>query len=119
MGKIPVVIGPTPQTGEDIGRCLVVAELFNLLEGACDFPFAALSSVAMDQRRLLEFIDRIVPVLSLDELICPQGRCVAMPDGIPLYRDKGHLTVQGSAWLGQHTNFLSQVRSAATPDHPP
>jgi len=40
-----------------------------------------------------------VKTVSLDQLICPDGTCPAVVDGIPTHRDTNHLTVGYSRHL--------------------
>jgi peptidoglycan/LPS O-acetylase OafA/YrhL len=92
VGRI-VMVEPLPETSEPMINCLAT--------GAAPIEC---SSPAIHQpgTRALEQAWRKLPgvaTVSLDELICPEGICSAMLDGVPTYRDADHLTTAFSRQL--------------------
>lgn len=101
MGKSPIVVSPTPQSGINIGRCLAMRAWTGGEPSRCDFNLAEatdITSTAMD------FIDRIAmehTVVRLPELMCPYGICRTIRGETFMYFDSAHLTDGGSRWVGR------------------
>lgn len=109
LGKTPVVVSPTPQSGANIGRCLATtAWLDGDMEG-CDFPLSARAEVTRRAEALLRRIEPDYRVIWLAEGMCPGGICEAEKDGVFLYFDNAHLTVQGSALLGREMGLVDRI----------
>ena len=113
-GKRPVVVSTTPRTGKDLGRCLRNVLLYGADEAACDFHLEqerSRTNLLVDN--LLTEMSEFVPVVRLSEVICPQGVCDTLVEGVPIYRDSGHLSVRGSRWLGRQGNLMGRITEAA------
>ena len=52
-----------------------------------------------------------VEVRRLADATCDGAVCAAARDGALIYRDAGHLSHEGSAWLGRRSRVLSLDRS--------
>lgn len=101
MGKTPIVVSPTPQSGRNIGRCLAMRAWTGSDPSRCDFELAEATDTT---RTAMNFIDRIAmehTVVRLPELICPDGICRTIRSGTFMYFDSAHLTDGGSRWVGQ------------------
>ena len=107
-GARVVLVSPTPQSGWDIGKCLVNALRTHAPEDACDFAFRP-----TPQTRLLEQVEPQIPVYWLWHDICPKGHCDPIRDGIVLYRDEGHLSRQGSDYLGSLYDWYDRMTALA------
>ena len=110
LGKIPVIFSPTPQNGFDIGRCLAKATQFGGSYGDCDFDQTA---TEIKQKRVFEFLKRVSEVSAvvwLHDKLCSGGTCRASFDGTFIYRDWGHMTHEGSAYLGKQMNFYGLIK---------
>lgn len=105
-GARVLIVSPTPASGWNIGQCLMRSVYFEADEASCDFkldtdtkPFNLLRSVSDD-----------IAVYWLYDDFCDGGRCNVLRDGVFIYRDGGHLSKEGSAFLGQRydwmTNFM-------------
>lgn len=48
---------------------------------------------------MLDFIENTyhIKIIRLSDAICDANNCRAIIDGVPMYRDSGHLTYVGSA----------------------
>lgn len=96
MGRRVVLISPTPESGRDIGQCLARLTAFGGPANACDFP----APMNTEKFRLIDRLEPFVKTVRLDEQLCRKG-CVAASGGVALFRDRGHLSKDGSAYLGQ------------------
>ncbi|MBO9689936.1 MAG: acyltransferase [Mitsuaria chitosanitabida] len=105
MGKKVMVVAPPPSAGFDIAGCLERKQAGRWTLGA---PVGCAIDVAEDQERRAgehRFIDELaksdrkLPVLRFEPLLCDATRCQVERDGIPLYRDQGHLSREGSLLL--------------------
>ena len=54
----------------------------------------------------------IATVIYLDRSICVDDTCRASIDDMYLYRDTGHLSNQGSAWLAESPIFQAALAQA-------
>lgn len=104
---LPIVVSPAPQTGNNIGHCLSRAFLYETSFDRCDFSLAV---VEKHQARILRFLhevkERNVQVVFLSEKLCEGGRCRASIGEIPLYRDQGHFSREGSEALGREIDLI-------------
>ena len=114
-GVTPVIVAPPPQTGLNLGRCRAKVLLFGSGE-ACTFP---LEQAEAEQKHERAFLRRLeahgARVVWLDGAICPGGVCSAGLGDVSIYRDVGHLTVEGSLWLGREMQLPTLIRKAAGP----
>ena len=113
LGKVPVVFSPTPGNGHNIGRCLMRATLFDVPHSACDIDAAQSSLRQAPVREFLRKVQAVAPVVWLDEGMCLEGVCKAALDGVFMYRDDGHLSHEGSAYLGRRMGFHQRLVAAA------
>ncbi|MDB4240873.1 acyltransferase [Yoonia sp.] len=114
MGKAFVIVSPPPVTGEDLGQCLVQAALAQRPTDACDFPVDGIHRLS---RLVLDFLDDLsedVPVVSLVPLICPEAECITRQGDTFIYRDQGHLSIEGSALIGRYHSLFKLVQNAAS-----
>lgn len=105
VGKRLLWVAPPPSGGFDAGACQE-----RRLAGRPRLGAAADCAIEADrlpelQRRIAVLLSRFeveagVPVLRLEPALCDAGRCrTADADGLILYRDKGHLSIEGSRRL--------------------
>ncbi|WP_225009832.1 MULTISPECIES: acyltransferase family protein [Novosphingobium] len=113
-GARVVVVSPPPTDGSNLGQCLARS----LRDGVgrrvdanpCDFPLAKAHHYP---NALMRLVSPQVPVIRLDTMLCPHGICETRHGNVILYRDDGHLSIEGSRWLGQRFDWAGQVRAAA------
>ena len=109
-GKIPVVVAPPVKNrSNDIGYCLMKSELVGAELSSCDFKLDAMPGVQRKVYRTLGEIAETTKVLWITNLTCKDGSCLASENGTLFYRDKGHLSYEGSAYLGEKYNFYKQI----------
>jgi peptidoglycan/LPS O-acetylase OafA/YrhL len=101
-GARVVIVSPTPFSGYDTGQCLMRSVFFKADESSCDFVLGAKTQVD----DLLREVESNVAVYWLQDDICTNGLCDVMQEGIFIFRDEGHLSKEGSSFLGQTKNWL-------------
>jgi hypothetical protein len=92
--------------------CVAKAAFFGFTRDRCDFALNA----SVKNRENILFVTKLqqrIPVVQLAPLICPDSNCLVSREGILLYRDYGHLTVKGSAYLGRKYGWSSLIRQNA------
>ncbi|MEO8373754.1 MAG: acyltransferase family protein [Sphingomonas bacterium] len=112
IGRRVIIVSPTPSNGADTGGCLKRALLFGAADGICDFSLRRdlVNRPAFD---LMGKVAPRVPIMWLDHMICPNDICDTLRDRTIIYRDMGHLSKEGSAYLGQKYRWADLVRSKA------
>jgi hypothetical protein len=108
-GAKVVIVSPTPRSGWDIGQCLIRSVFFGLDEANCDFP----RYIDPQPRAVLLQVSDEVSVYWLEDDICDDVVCNVMQDGVFIYRDFGHLSKEGSAYLGRKHDWMHQFRAMA------
>jgi peptidoglycan/LPS O-acetylase OafA/YrhL len=94
VGRI-VIVEVLPETSEPMVDCLSTG---------ADPASCAAPAVHRPGTIPLRSLWRTLPgvtTVGLDELLCPDGICPAMVDGIPTYRDTNHLTVDYSRHIAR------------------
>ncbi|WP_420858534.1 acyltransferase family protein [Marivivens marinus] len=113
QGKTLVYVSPPPVTGENLGQCLVSVLRSDLPRDSCDF---LREDVHPANETIFDFLRSAEPdirVFYLDRLICPNGACDTMVGSTFMYRDAGHLSIEGSRYLGTELRFYDEVRRLA------
>lgn len=104
-GKQVILISPPPRSGFNIGSCLEREDL-NLMtvRKGCDIDME--EYLRMD-RIINEALSAVssetnTKIIWLKDLLCKEGRCQSRLGGKYVYRDEGHLSIDGSkAILGK------------------
>lgn len=102
-GKQPILITPPPKAGFDIGECWRRRNGGLLTFGHQECTFS-ISEYHAYERGIIDAIAEIeahdgLEVVWLDRAFCRAGRCQTSEGGRALYRDNGHLTAQGAAFI--------------------
>lgn len=108
-GARVVIVSPTPVSGWDNGQCLMRSIYFENPDYPCDFSV----DMEISSKNLLEVAEKYVPVYWLQEDICPDNICDVMQGDILIYRDDGHLSKEGSAYLGRTNSWMEKFRRLA------
>lgn len=112
IGKVPVIFSSTPQNGQNIGNCLKKAIFFEKNVSVCDVSYSDSLDRQANVWSFLKELEQHVTVVNLADFLCTQNICTASSEGIFIYRDGGHLSHEGSAYLGKKINFYSQIMNA-------
>lgn len=109
MGKRVVLVSPTPRSGWDNGRCAVLGAYLGAPESTCDF------ALDTDTRpyELLRMVEDQVPVYWLYKDSCFEGICHEILNGTFIFRDAGHLSMEGSAYLGRTFDWAARLDAVA------
>ncbi len=108
-GFRPVIVAPPPSPNFNVGQCIKRTVWFGVNPELCNFTKDKFSLKTVEVYDLLEQAQRFVPIFWLDSLICTNGTCSVMQNEIPIYRDGGHLSKLGSAYLGRKANMMKQI----------
>jgi peptidoglycan/LPS O-acetylase OafA/YrhL len=114
MGKSFVVVSPPPVTGENLGHCLATVLKADGDRTRCDFARADAHPASHFMYNYLATWTQDVPVLFLDKFICPDGLCDTMVGDIFLFRDEGHLSIEGARFIGAERDFWGMLLTTAT-----
>ena len=109
MDVTPIVFSPPPANGINLGRCLAKAQWNGLPLGNCNFKLGNMSQARKDVYSFLDRISAKHHVIRLDQLICNDDTCKTNFGTTWIFRDKGHLSHEGSAELGIQQNFYKII----------
>ena len=109
MGVTPIVFSPLPTNFVDLGRCLARAECIGLDLDECNFRVDEIPKRWKEVYRFLEKIEENYRVVRLDKLICDSFQCETHFGSTFIYRDKYHLSHEGSAELGKINDFYGII----------
>lgn len=100
--KSILLIGPTPGNGNDFGRCFV-RHRNNL--SLCNF---LKTEISREYFKIIETLQTLasqspqIDFWDLTDLICKNELCqTSLNNGLLIYRDSGHLSVEGSIYIWQ------------------
>ena len=111
LGKKPLLVMATPANNEDHGQCVLRALANNVSTEECNFP---LTKDARHKTNLMVANSGSgAPSFWLDKLLCPNGICLAERDGSIIFRDAGHLSREGSSYIGQKYDLMRLLIQAA------
>jgi len=110
MGIKPIVFAPPPENGTDIGRCLVY-NVFYVGRIDCRIEVNIYKSHEREILEFLKVIEKDYPVIWVSDVICDDTYCNPEIDGVFIYGDGGHLSIEGSEYLGKRMDFYSIITS--------
>ncbi|HEX5357421.1 MAG TPA: acyltransferase family protein [Aquabacterium sp.] len=110
LGRKVILVSPPASIGPqlDLGLCAErrLQGLVSVLPGADQSCGFAQADHERYQHEVLQLLDAVqqrasVGVVRLDRMTCHAGRCISVAQGLPLYRDFGHLSHEGATYLGR------------------
>tara|TARA_R110000737_G_scaffold26627_4_gene45408 strand:+ start:15791 stop:17686 length:1896 start_codon:yes stop_codon:yes gene_type:complete len=101
LGFKVVVVGPPPATGTDFARCYFIKEMRGQAKSECDYPRSAILPVHRQIMIALQALSGPAAVIDLVDTICDDSTCHTVRGETLIYRDSGHLSIEGSAWLAR------------------
>lgn len=110
IGVKPVVFAPPPTNGDNLFNCLV-SDVFFLGLRDCRI---SLEDYQNHQKVIIPFLKEIekeYPVVWLGETLCDDAFCETELGDVFIYRDTGHLSIEGSAFLGTEMDFYRIITS--------
>ena len=119
LGKKVVVVAPPPSSGFNVGRCLELQAsdklIFGSDDGACRISTALYHKHQQIARHFLSLLPGVagVGVVGFEDFLCSAQTCETEVDGVFLYRDEGHLSIEGSRRLASQMEFANRLISAA------
>ena len=113
-GKSVVLVSPPPQNGVSLGRCFISQRVMGLPSNACDFAETDQTDRNRAITAILKDVENEIPVVWFDDFLCEGGICKTALETISVYRDSGHLSVQGSSILGRRMDLMGIVQQEAT-----
>jgi peptidoglycan/LPS O-acetylase OafA/YrhL len=108
LGVGVVVVSPTPRSGVNIGNCLA-KKYQHSTSLDCNFNYSETSYT----HDFIKKVSSFSPVYWLYTDICQSEKCFAETNGVFIYRDTGHLSKEGSAFLGRKNNWYDSFKRAA------
>lgn len=101
LGKKVVLVSPPPRNGHNLAKCITHQIIFeqDRISG-CRFSE---EEFMPQHKKVLAFLNSReldIKVFDLSRLLCSQGECQAQVDGVNIYRDRGHLSIEGSKLMG-------------------
>jgi hypothetical protein len=109
-GKSILIVSPPPQNGRSLGRCFVRHRVVGRPPDECNFNQDEMTERNIEITKILKQVEKDVPVIWIDDFICDEKVCQTAMNQISIYRDSGHLSVQGSAALGRRVNLMGIVQ---------
>lgn len=109
IGVKPVIVSPPPQNGEDIGACLKKAAMLGSNYRNCDVQMKDTHERQGNVWQLLREVEKHAKVIWLSDEICHEDICSAAIGNTLIYRDQGHLSKEGSVYLGNKMKFYSEI----------
>lgn len=118
LKKIPVIFSPTPQNGKNIGNCLVKTTYFKKDKKLCDFEYSEATARQAKVYSFLKEIEKKANVIWLSDFLCASNSCKTSSNDILIYRDREHLSREGSAYLGKKMNFYHRLQNSSNKTPP-
>ncbi len=120
LGKRVVLVAPPPSAaGVNFGRCLERVKTHKAVFGS-EYPTCEISRLTYHRSTALvrALLDRVaveadVSVFSFEPFLCEGERCAVEINGVPIYRDNGHLSYAGSELLGRKLGFAARLDALA------
>ncbi len=110
LGKNVIVVAPPPGAGFDVGGCLRKSVQFGQDPHECEFQATKWTESTRSIYRALEAVRPHADIIWPHHWFCKDDFCNPIQDGIWIYRDAGHLSHEGSQWIGTTEKFRA-VRS--------
>jgi peptidoglycan/LPS O-acetylase OafA/YrhL len=118
LGRKVIVVAPPPSSNFDVGACLE-----REISGAVAIggkPGCLIDRAEYEAKRapVLSFLKSAshresLGVISFDPLLCGPVSCRTMIDGTMIYRDSGHLSVEGSKLIAERMQLARLIEQQA------
>lgn len=108
-----VVVSPMPSNGRDVGVCAARGLWLGVGSAPCSIARADAKRVSAASSLVLDALPAEIPVVRLADVLC-EDTCPITAGDTLIYRDGGHLSREGSRYLGQKLG-LYQLITAPQP----
>jgi peptidoglycan/LPS O-acetylase OafA/YrhL len=119
LGKRVVLVRPPPSANTfSIGGCLERRAMHQLTFGPpADCHVDETQNLAV-HKLVFELLDKVgaatgAPVFSFDPFLCSGNVCATERDGVLLYRDEAHFSIEGSRWIGRQLHLGDKLAEMA------
>jgi peptidoglycan/LPS O-acetylase OafA/YrhL len=114
-----LVVGPNIKWPHDPGRCATIVLWNGWTPERCTFPLNAPTQESVLHLGVETLLHTYTAAqhlgyINLTDLVCPNGLCRTVQDGVPVWRDIGHLSKAGSDWVGQQEAWKSVFSGVGT-----
>lgn len=109
LGITPVIVSPTPQNGKDLGRCVAKTSFLQQPRQLCSFDLLVAEGRQQRVFGFLREVQKQAKVIWLADGICTDGKCHAAEGDVIIYRDCGHLSREGSEYVGKKMNLYEAI----------
>ncbi|WP_095596659.1 acyltransferase family protein [Actibacterium pelagium] len=113
-GHSVIIVEPPLNSGVDLGRCVMLSQKIGRSE-RCNFSYQSLSERSRNARMVTAKLAERYRILALSPLYCDEELCVPAKEGISLFRDAGHLSIEGAHWIGSR---LTKPQLEAVTNYP-
>lgn len=116
--KKVVILAPPPADGSNIGECLERQARHKITFAGNKDCNLSMHDVRAKRRVTWSMLKRAselsgTPVLFVEEFLCTVSTCPTSMDGTFLYRDSGHLSVEGARLIGDRFNIGQRLLDLA------
>ena len=94
LGLQVTIVSPPPRDGNDKGLCVSKLIRYGYDENVCNFPLKETKHKSVVA--FLRGVNGDFDFINLDKTICPKAICRVYQDEKIIYRDAGHLSIEGS-----------------------
>jgi peptidoglycan/LPS O-acetylase OafA/YrhL len=108
LGITPIVISPPPKAGFNVGECL--ARQFGtalLLRESCEINYTEYQTHQKIVNDTLKEVEKFAKVIWLKDYLCDDETCNVYVENTFIYRDGGHLSIDGSIQLLKNIDIAS------------
>ena len=109
LGKRAVVVAPPPSVRADMSKCLERTASGKLTVGAiagCAIPRAEYMQIEQPRLEFLASLSSAgIGVISMDDVLCHGAICATKLGDTLVYRDRAHLSYDGSRLMGETMNW--------------
>ncbi|MDN7124548.1 acyltransferase [Pseudidiomarina sp. 1APP75-32.1] len=107
LGIKVVLIAPPPRTGENLANCVAHQLVYQTGDmTSCSFSTHEFMPQHTKVMAFLSDPANDVKAFDFASILCHEEECHTYIDGINIYRDQGHLSVEGSKLMGQKYNLF-------------
>lgn len=110
LGITPVIFAPPPENGQLIGNC-VVNSTFYFGASNCGLTTQNYENHSKDVIEFLREVEKEYQVIWVSDVLCDEKSCNTEMEGFFIYGNGGHLSIEGSAYLGKKMDFYKLITS--------